>query len=194
MRIFCNICFRGIDKETNRGLLASCCHVVCNKCLSDSRNGAGLLRKNNEGSNAVTTAETASDRQTIICPKCQKRGAAIAINRNLNPKLQVLFADPRPMLQRLRKAYRFQLMQLWAYNSHARKLQQKRERHLQKLQAAKVASIERAGMLRQLRPRITLLRTELRNKMTCFVQAIRRGEPLAEVRSIYESAQRTFER
>lgn len=118
----------------------------------------------------------------------------IAIARDMNANVRALFADPRPMLMQLGKTYRFQVAQLRAHQRQARKLQQQRQRHAEQRQAEKAATVQRAGMLRQLRPRITLLRTELRNKFTAFVQAIRRDEPLAEVRAIYQSALRTFAR
>lgn len=165
MRIFCNVCANRLCRQT-KGYVTSCCHILCSKCLQHDRqlnghNAATMARSAAAGGDGTTAGGGA----THVCPKCRRRCSMIVVNREMPPAVQRLFVDPRQALLQLAKAYRFQTLQLWGFHQMMAG-QRRQQARIRRSRATRAVLARRIGNLRQLRPRITLLRTELRNKFT----------------------------
>lgn len=171
MRIFCNICANRLCRQT-KGFVTSCSHVLCSKCLRrrDGSSAASASTNtttttNNAGAGAAGSSTGDAAAAADVCTKCRRRCSMIGVTRDMPPAVQRLFVDPRQALLQLAKAYRFQTLQLWGFHKMMAD-QRRRQAQLRRTRAARAVLARRVGNLRQLRPRITLLRTELRNKFT----------------------------
>lgn len=164
MHMFCNICSRTLGRR-RRGSIHSCSHVVCVRCQLNASCLAGCTASAAAAAARKPAVPSKPAASRSVCAKCRRGCSAIAINRAMPADVQQLFANPGPVLRRIGKAFHFQQLQML----HFRRLHVQRRRRLRKLRrvrANRVKLEQRLATLRELRPRITLLRTEIRNKFT----------------------------